>query len=319
MSNNIMDIMASINDEIPAHVQDDVISLLDNYCASLFKPPTTIKDILNYLLENDSAADLDVPEHTNNDLNALGNNYEDNLNVSDMVARSQQSQQIQLIGPMMQIEDDKPAKTEQTTTLTTDKDNFFVDPDDGTIVYLPADLVELETVAQTPQTYSKSEKENQEDYECMICRRTFRRHYNFRQHMKLHDPISYECEVCHHVFDSRHYYDLHMKSHTPPYVCEVCGRRFMNKLHLTYHSKSHLGGKEPYKCNVCNRAFQYKYLLDQHSLVHLDLPYRCDVCIRSFKYKYLLDRHIASHSDNKKPCKDPLKKKKILSSNMETP
>lgn len=93
--------------------------------------------------------------------------------------------------------------------------------------------------------------------------------YNFRSHMKTHNPKSLKCVECGKMFSNSNNLKRHKLTHSgvKPYMCRLCGKAFNSKYNLQVHERIHMGNK-CHVCHICNKGFLEKSYLQKHVKIH---------------------------------------------------
>ncbi|KOB67438.1 Uncharacterized protein OBRU01_19814 [Operophtera brumata] len=154
--------------------------------------------------------------------------------------------------------------------------------------------------------------QNNFEYYCDYCDRSFTRKYNLQTHIEnCHINTSCSCEICDYKFGSPAGLQLHLsRGHNrfsqPSPECDICGRIFTRKQNITSHMITvHLQGVGPeIRCIVCHKIFTTERNLKRHmKLLHnpgVAYP-TCDACKKVFKSKHSLLAHFqAVHNGSNK-------------------
>lgn len=164
-------------------------------------------------------------------------------------------------------------------------------------------------------------------YECDVCRQTFKKKSILRWHLKEHmeveislsgeleiinraklvidNRITYKCEVCKKVMLSKRGFLRHIRIHmgSRPCTCTFCGKTYRIDQDLARHIKDVHQRLKRYSCDICNRAFANKSTKDDHRRIHTgERPYTCEICSKSFRTLNLIYVHNRTHT-NYKPHK----------------
>ncbi|CAL8109922.1 unnamed protein product [Orchesella dallaii] len=146
-------------------------------------------------------------------------------------------------------------------------------------------------------------------FKCDKCDGTYSTLRRLQNHIsQFHDPIiTPTCQHCGKVF--RKTYDLkeHMKVHEPKErleVCEYCGVDFMHsktlRAHIRkFHSESttesvnSTNNEEPvYKCKHCEFTSHLRLIIMRHRKIHSNIyRYPCDICGKGYTKPYSLKLH----------------------------
>lgn len=99
------------------------------------------------------------------------------------------------------------------------------------------------------QRTSQNESEEGKNFQCSLCKKSFRLKSTLMQHERIH-------------LDSR------------PFTCTYdanCHKSFRQKSHLIQHSRIHLDSK-PFPCTFqgCGKTFRQRAILSQHERIHCD-------------------------------------------------
>ena len=135
-------------------------------------------------------------------------------------------------------------------------------------------------------------------YECKICKKTFKKVVNLKEHERTHaGEQPYKCQTCNKRYKDRGTLRLHEKIHNgvKPHVCKICNKGFVQKVHMQKHEIIHTGEK-PFECKICKKTFNRKSTLQKHDLIHTgEVPYGCDICHKRFKERKSLKNHEKRH------------------------
>lgn len=147
--------------------------------------------------------------------------------------------------------------------------------------------------------YEQVSQNNQKQYLCDICSKTFQSMSGLRFHMKSHyDSKPYACQYCGKSFAIPSYKKRHERIHMDKksFVCHICSIAFKSPNGLKYHMRTHTG-EANYHCDTCSKSFtRYKYL-KEHAFTHTgQKPFICKLCSSAYSNSGTLFVH-------KKKCK----------------
>ena len=182
-------------------------------------------------------------------------------------------------------------------------------------------------------------KQEQEVFNCSICKSTFTQNSALAKHIELVHLKSFEIFLTkvdfHHSqmvnfgtnknlphqqtdetgsngesFEDMKNKKLRIKSESNVSVkekmgllgCNICNSFYVNAQILKQHVESVHEGKKSFYCKICNIAFARRGNLKDHvAAVHDKLtPFRCSICDSTFAQKSNLDKHVAIvHKENK--------------------
>lgn len=174
------------------------------------------------------------------------------------------------------------------------------------------------------------EKEQNNNFICNICQKSYRSKVCLRVHIKHKhpsesSPLRFQCDECGKIFKWKDTLKDHLilkHQHSEPGTkllwCHFCSKKFLHKTQLEYHLPKH-NDFRPYQCQKCGKRFKYKHSWKKHNItVHSDKrEFQCDTCGKTFKTKnYLCTHEINVHQQNIpfkcRFCEKSLKTKKIL-------
>jgi DNA-directed RNA polymerase subunit RPC12/RpoP len=80
----------------------------------------------------------------------------------------------------------------------------------------------------------------------------------------------YVCEICTKTFRRKSYLQKHMNSHNKerPYPCQYCGKLFRSLTNRAKHVLQHAVGNETLPCEVCSDTFPDRESLEKHQRLH---------------------------------------------------
>jgi Zinc finger, C2H2 type len=169
------------------------------------------------------------------------------------------------------------------------------------------------TKRKLPDDSNSIQKKKSLDLECFICRRTFDKVYEKRQHvLKIHSTVLV-CHVCNKKQKSPITVDKCLGDHIygfRGFICSSCGKKFRRAHQLaTHYNLDHedMSKQEIYYCDICGHRFRYKGTLSKHiRLLHLHAKqFGCphsDTCPNlSYATKDSLKLHLYRKHDLKAP------------------
>ncbi|XP_006821865.1 uncharacterized protein LOC102804832 [Saccoglossus kowalevskii] len=144
---------------------------------------------------------------------------------------------------------------------------------------------------------SSSEEGQLEIFSCDICSKVFNSHLNLTIHKQTHENDSqYKCSYCGKTFARRSYWRVHELGHSRPFRCELCNQSFTRQYNLTVHLRVHTGEK-PFQCEECGQSFTRQYTLVLHRRMHSgEKPHECPVCGKRFSRMQTMRSHAKTHS-----------------------
>lgn len=142
--------------------------------------------------------------------------------------------------------------------------------------------------------------EENEDFACDVCLKTFKTYDAIFKHKKLHANKKFECSKCNISFQTKIELVKHRKPHKNMkyHKCDLCGREFRSPHGLAYHKKTYHSGIKNYACTYenCKKAFALKQALDKHLSVHAkDGNHLCYLCGKMYSTYDALHYHIRTH------------------------
>ncbi|KAG8197769.1 hypothetical protein JTE90_006810 [Oedothorax gibbosus] len=118
------------------------------------------------------------------------------------------------------------------------------------------------------------------------------------------NQLQYQCEICDKTFSSWTHTKRHLLMHTgeKPHQCNVCGKGFAQKTDMLRHFKTHTGQRD-YRCEICEKTFTLKSNLKSHLLTHSsDKAHQCHLCEKWFALKSYLSAHLRWHQKRQHKC-----------------
>lgn len=103
-------------------------------------------------------------------------------------------------------------------------------------------------VKDEPTKSVKNESNKTEDIqkECTICKKPFATATKLSRHMKTHSPDQpFKCKICNKAFSHSGNYKIHLRMHTDerPFKCVVCNKGCRQAQDLEKHMRTHTGTK----------------------------------------------------------------------------
>ncbi|XP_044736179.1 zinc finger protein 26-like [Chrysoperla carnea] len=146
------------------------------------------------------------------------------------------------------------------------------------------------------------------------------------------ENFDYICDLCGRTFKKRSHLKVHQKTHIGPKnnepdrreLCYLCGKFIIPKC-LSYHLSTHKKLQEKYTCKICGRNYATKNILQKHvKKKHTDavnIRFYCDICNKDYVSRGSLKIHKSFvHSEQrneKKHCCPLCDKKYKLTSHMK--
>ncbi|XP_055907356.1 zinc finger protein 546 [Eupeodes corollae] len=169
---------------------------------------------------------------------------------------------------------------------------------------------------------------NEKIFQCEICKRSFSRRHNYKEHMEYVHSVGgavrkrhkggrttderFICDTCGKIFRTKYSLKLHINIHTErdkKFVCPVENCQYIgrNSSALSIHSSSH-EVKTEFKCQEmsCNYQGKSAYHLKRHMKSHLvpEKLYKCPECDFKAKIPAHIRRHVRVHT-GERPYKCP--------------
>ena len=120
--------------------------------------------------------------------------------------------------------------------------------------------------------------------------------------LPLNNNTDYVCEICSKTFRKKNYLQKHMNSHNKerPYPCQYCGKLFRSLTNRARHVLQHAVGNEVLLCDICSDPFPDKESLENHQRLHK--TFACANCELTFPSAPGLAKHASK-------CEDPNSKR----------
>lgn len=182
------------------------------------------------------------------------------------------------------------------------------------------DVKEEEPVLKLEKTMSDSENLN--PYTCLSCRKDFKKHYNLKEHMRVHVTYPYDCPICEQVrFKTEESFKIHMSllhNNTKLFCCANCDFKSTTAIDIERHQEQHtkING---FTCHLCAKIFENEKILLKHMEIHSTgfrngcdrkdcnivqfknllkerkKYFKCPHCKWCFRTTQLLEKHVKRH------------------------
>ena len=131
--------------------------------------------------------------------------------------------------------DDKVIAVKDNTTKVENKENTEKYTEVfGELLIFDNDMVKI-------TNFREVEANDENMYECMICKKSYINKYYCITHMKSHELDLYKCDVCNKKFTHRNHLNQHINVHKEPtFECDICGIKMVYKFNMLKHRKRHL-------------------------------------------------------------------------------
>lgn len=137
-------------------------------------------------------------------------------------------------------------------------------------------------VAKKRAATNKSTVQNDSQPECYLCRATFSRAADLKNH-----------------FRKKHVKKIPYKDYkySRTSKCKICGEQFDNvpsfEKHIRWHKKEL--NHRPHKCDECGNSFIERFQLERHKKLHKKKNVTCEICHKSYNERYI-DGHLRRHT-----------------------
>ncbi|XP_036071629.1 zinc finger protein 1035 [Oryzias melastigma] len=149
------------------------------------------------------------------------------------------------------------------------------------------------------ETSLKPHPDNENQYKCKFCTKTFMKARNLRRHILTHNEVNpYRCKACDSCFSR---YD-HLKVH------QACCKGIKTRLEIRIPKikledigkgwQANIEKREPinqnsFDCEVCMRSFACQSKLSRHfTMFHAVKPFKCTRCGSAFSHEKTLRHHL---------------------------
>ena len=150
------------------------------------------------------------------------------------------------------------------------------------------------------QASEKSSDEDDGQFYCQVCDKTFTDYGEFKNHKvkctKI--PKKYICPECKYTFAQKCLRDQHYRwTHTdlpPEFVCKICDKAYPYKKSLEEHNIRKHSEEFKFLCDICTRGFNHLGEFNQHRASHTGVKeFKCGKCnIKSFSSVGKLNYHL---------------------------
>ena len=138
-------------------------------------------------------------------------------------------------------------------------------------------------------------------YECQICRETFLKIFDYKEHLKsAHEGKEFRCEICDVTFTGSKSKQNHVAvvhEGKKPFKCKVCGMKFKYHKNMRTHNALIHDKSKLLICDTCSKKFTLKSKLVKHIEKCILKPkkqketFECDNCDENFESKMKLKAH----------------------------
>ena len=150
------------------------------------------------------------------------------------------------------------------------------------------------------QPSEQSSDEDDGQFYCQVCDKTFTDYGEFKKHKvqctKI--PKKYICPECKYTFAQKCLRDQHYRwTHTdlpPEFVCKICDKAYPYKKSLEEHNIRKHSDEFKFLCDICTRGFNHLGEFNQHRASHTGVKeFKCGKCnIKSFSSVGKLNYHL---------------------------
>ncbi|XP_053694156.1 zinc finger protein 14 homolog [Sabethes cyaneus] len=167
------------------------------------------------------------------------------------------------------IESSNEATSIQSSLHITDPDDLICFSGESSSDFFDFEQVIVDESKQVDKKEAKrvvkSVTNENGEYVCGVCSKTFAVQKTFLNHVKRHEHVnkgSFKCEICHKAFGTKERLARHNIVHQQNLRCELCGHECRNGFEMRAHRIVHRKGK--HRCGLCGLACESAQQLQSH-------------------------------------------------------